>query len=123
MSLVADWRPTFPEPAPPHWVCFTALVAGVRVISDEPLGGEGRTWLRQWLESHTPDEFDVEASYVYLGLALDWSAQAPDGQVSPDSVTGVGSGSDFGAPPGAVSSTVGDIWRSAIEVLGRGDAP
>lgn len=122
MSPMGSWRPKFPDPSARHWICFSALGDGVEVISDQPIGPDERAWLRRWLESHTPGEAEVEASYVYLGLAPAWSAHVPDGQVSSDAVIGVGSGSDFGEPPGAVSSTVGVIWGSAIEVLQDGDA-
>lgn len=119
MSRVASWQPTFPDPSPRHWVCFTALAEGVDIVSDEPLKPDERAWLRRWLESHEPREADVEASYVYLGLATAWAAGAADGKVSPESVIGVGSGSDFGEPPGATLSTVGEIWNRTILTLQR----
>jgi hypothetical protein len=116
-SPVDSWQPKFPEPQPRHWVCFTALPDEVSILSDRPLGSDEREWLRRWLEAHIPREADAEASYVYLGMATDWVSAPPNGRVSPDAVIGVGSGSDFGEPPGAVASTVGRIWDGAIEEL------
>lgn len=117
MCPVGSWQPTFPDPVPSHWVCFTALPKAVSVSSDVPLGPDERAWLIRWLEAHVPREADVEASYVYFGMAADWSTRPPNGRVSADSVIGVGSGSDFGEPPGAVPSTVGRIWGDAITAL------
>jgi hypothetical protein len=122
MYPVDSWQPTFPDPQPRHWVCFTALPESVWVSSDRPLVRDERDWLCRWLEAHTPRDADVGASYVYLGMATDWTQIPPDGRVSSDAVIGVGSGSDFGEPPGAVESTVGEIWSAAIEELCREDA-
>jgi hypothetical protein len=119
MSPAGSWRPTFPGPSPRHWVCFAAVPSAVSMWSDIPLRPVQRTWLVRWLEAHSPREAEVEASYVYLGLAPDWWTHQPDGRVSPSAVIGVGAGSDFGEPPGAVDSTVGEIWAGAIEVLKR----
>jgi hypothetical protein len=119
MSRVASWRPTFPEPAPAHWVCFVGTGDSVRVASDTPLGSVEREWLGQWLSAHQPREAEVEASYVYLGLARDWRSQKPDGQESDDAVVGVGSGIGFGEPPDASESTIGDLWQMSIVELQR----
>lgn len=118
---MASWRPRFPEPAPPHWVCFTARGAAgpVAVASDARLSRDERIWLARWLRAHAPAAPGDEESYVYLGLAAGWSARAPDGRVCADAVTGVGSGTEVDEPPGAVPSTVAVIWRGAIEALER----
>jgi hypothetical protein len=120
MSQVDSWQPTFPDPQPAHWLCVAAAGPDeVRILSDLALDDAQREWLARWLETHNPREPDAEASYVYVGLAPDWSSRSPDGVAAPDAVTGLGWGIGFGEPGGAVPSTVAKIIRLAGETLGR----
>lgn len=89
------------------------------ISSDVPLGPAERSWLSRWLSAHKQGEPEVEASYVYLGMARDWSNGPPNGRISPEAVIGAGSGIGFGEPPGAIESTVGTIWRGSIDALRR----
>lgn len=122
MSPVDSWQPTFPDPQPAHWICVASAGPGeVRVLSDVTLNREQRAWIARWLENHEPRDPDSEASYIYMGLAPDWSGQSPDGVPRPEGVTGLGWGLDFGEPPGARASTVAEIIGSARAGLIRGD--
>lgn len=114
----AEWSPTFPEPRPPHWVALVAGPTGIGLLSDCPISRHERVWLREWLATFLavrPDE--LEASYVYLGLAHDWSSHPADGKRSSAGVTGVGSGIDLGAPPGSVPSTTVKIIHAGLDAL------
>lgn len=120
MSQVGSWRPTFPDPQPDHWLCVVAAGSDqVEILSDVTLDHRQREWLRRWLERHDPREPDAEASYVYLGLAHDWSTGNPDGVVATRAITGFGWGIAFGEPEGATPSTVGEILRRGAETLAR----
>lgn len=119
---VDEWRPVFPDPAPPHWIAFVATGDGLLILTDVQLNPRLRAWLGKWLSAHSPHEPDAEASYVYLGLGSELGQNAPDGVKSPGGVTGVGFGIEVGEPPGASPSRVRAIVRQAIVELLEGTA-
>lgn len=114
----AAWTPTFPpETCPETWVAFVHVGQGVEMLSAAPLDADDRRWLATWLSHHDLRDPDGTASYVYLGLGVDWQEQPPDGSRTPRGVTGVGSGIDFGEPPGAEPARFAEIVRLACELL------
>jgi hypothetical protein len=118
MCPTDSWRPTFPDPEPAHWICAVAAHAGeARILSDLTLDDGRRAWAARWLELHAPREPEAEASYVYVGLAPDWTARSPDGRATAEGVTGLGWGIGFGEPPGAGRSTVAELIRAARAAL------
>lgn len=113
------WTPTFPpEIRPETWIAFVHVGQGVEMLSAAPLDPDDRRWLATWLSQHEVREPDRTASYVYLGLGVDWREQPPDGSRTPRGGTGLGSGIDFGEPPGAEPAHIAEIVRLARELLG-----
>ena len=112
-----DWKPVFPEPRPRHWVAFAHTHSGIASLSDLQIDEPDREWLATWLSRHRTREPDEEASYIFLGLGPDWRRLTPDGAVSTQGVTGLGSGMGFGEPADAEPSNVDAIVRLAYAYL------
>jgi hypothetical protein len=113
----ADWSPVFPGDPPAHWFAIASTGNAVVIISDLNLDSWDRAWLASWLSAYALPRPELEASYVYMGLAATWSATAPDGSTCIQGVIGFGSGDGFGEPAGAVQSTVAEIILLAIDQL------
>jgi len=118
MSRMGKWEPVFPGEAPPVWVAFVSRPGGrLDMASSHMLQPKTQRWLADWLKHYVPAQPEASASYVYLALGSPNPPGKPNGMKAASGVRGVGSGQDYGEPPGAQLSTVAAIVKGAIELL------